>query len=716
MQAQCIDLETRLMVDCDAAPPMVCMAWSDGESSQLYVPWEGPNPHDVFEYLLRRDDVLLINQHIFFDLGVLCADRPDLLPLVFKRLESGNIRCVKVREQLIRIALGQAKFIEEYDDGDDDDDEEDAELGAFEELDPLDQELARQQQLRNMLRAAARSAGGQQKTRFDLAAIAKRWLNITLQKEGTWRYSYELLRNVPLAKWPAEAIEYPLKDARTPVQVWGAQQGWLDQNLPGGILPGEIDANCAAWALHLMKIWGVRTCPQAVAKLRREMEEKVLWTTIGLTTAGILRVGGTKSKPKAIETKSEVQRRVSEIYESKGLAVPFTDPTKKFPNGQVKVGKKVLDDAAKLVTPEGRDYRNHPLAVLAEHKGYVKILSTYIPRYVAKGIEVPITADWNVLVESFRISCAKPNLTNPPRAGNVRVCFKARKGKLFVSSDLDQAELRSWSEVSLKMFGYSTMADAFIKGIDPHLKLGAELLKITLEEAIARYEQGDKEVEGKRQFSKEPNFGLIGGMGAKKFMERAALKGIFMTLEEAKQIIFAWKNTWTEARPYLDYFERHYSKPGTIVHPITGFIRGGCGYSDGANHMFQHLTAIAVKQALWDITKECYLPGTVLYGARPIIDMHDELFGEVDEADGHVCAMRWGKVMRMGVEKWIKKVPTKCTPVLTRRLYKGAKPVYIDDPSVEGGKRLVPSKPKIIDGKTKWVHDTGEDEEFQLAA
>lgn len=716
-QVHCIDLETRLMVDGDAAPPMVCMSWSDGDSSQLYVPWEGTSPYEVFEWLLRRDDVLLVNQHIFFDLGVLCADRPDLLPIVFKRLESGHIRCVKVREQLIRIALGQAKFIEEYDDGSgDEEDEEDDGLGEFEELDSNDQELARQQQVRNMLRAAARSAGSPAKTRFDLAAITKRWLNIDLKKEGTWRMSYELLRNVPLAKWPADAIEYPLKDARTPVQVWRAQQAWLDTNLPGGVLPGEVESNCAAWALHLMKIWGVRTCPEAVAKLREEMETKVLWITIGLTNAGILRIGGTKSKPKAVETKTEVQRRVTEIYTAAGLAVPFTPPSKKFPEGQVKVGRKVLEDAAKLTVPEGTDFRNHPLAVLAEHKGYVKILSTYIPRYVAKGVEVPITADWNVLVESFRISCAKPNLTNPPRAGNVRVCFKARKGKLFVSADLDQAELRSWSEVCFKMFGYSTMAEAFQRGIDPHLKLGAELLKIALEEMIERYNAGDKEADAKRQFSKEPNFGLIGGMGAKKFMERAALKGIFMTLEEAKQIIFAWKNTWTEARPYLDYFEKHYSRPGTIVHPITGFIRGGCGYSDGANHMFQHLTAISVKQSLWDLTKECYLPGSVLYGARPIIDMHDELFGEIDEADGHVCAMRWGKVMREGVEKWIKNVPVKCTPVLTRRLYKGAKPVYIDDSSVEGGKRLVPSKPVVVDGKTKWVYDTGEDFEYAKAA
>lgn len=126
--------------------------------------------------------------------------------------------------------------------------------------------------------------------------------------------------------------------------------------------------------------------------------------------------------------------------------------------------------------------------------------------------------------------------------------------------------------------------------------------------------------------------------------------------------------------------------------------------------MFQHLTAIGTKQALWDLSKECHLDRTSpLYGAHPVIDMHDEIFGELPEANGHAGAARWGAVMKRAMEKWIKDVPTKCTPVLTRRLYKGAKPVFVDG-------ILVPSKPVKIDGKTKWVHDTGEADEVRKAA
>lgn len=677
MRVEVVDIESFLMADGMAAPPMVCMSWTDGQREKLLVPWEGESPYDVFEKIITDPSALLVNQHIFYDLGILCAERPHLVPLVFKALEEGRIRCMKVREQLIRIAAGQAKFIEE------DTDDEEREEGEEEEGE--DEEVK------------------MQKTRFDLSAIGWRWLNVEIAKDDTWRKSYALLWEIPLKRWPHSAREYVMNDVRYVRRIWGLQEQFIQETFPDKVLPGEVEANCAAWALHLMKIWGVRTCPEAVEKLKRELQVKTLWMGIGLAMVDpkkpnetpILRKGGTRLKPKFVGTKIETQRRVAVAFEKLGLDVPMTKPTKRFPDGQIKIGGKQLKDSKEPI-----------LAALAEYNGHMKILGTYVPRYIEKGITVPITPDWNPLVESFRISCARPNLTNPPRSGDVRGCFKARDeiGMVYVSADFDQAELRSWSQVCYKMFGYSTMGEAFKQGIDPHLKLAADLLKISLDEAIRLYAEGDKEVDDKRQFSKEPNFGLIGGMGWRKFQERAALKGIFLSDEEAEEVRRIWKEvTWPEATEYLDYFSEHYSEPNLIVHPITGFYRGECGYTDGSNHMFQHLTAIGAKQALIDLSRECYTDRrSVLWGARPIILMHDEIFGEIREDIAHEGAIRWGQVMHDGMASWVRDVPTKCTPVLSRRLYKGAKPVYVDG-------KLVPSKPVMIDGKKKWVPDLLED-------
>jgi hypothetical protein len=64
--------------------------------------------------------------------------------------------------------------------------------------------------------------------------------------------------------------------------------------------------------------------------------------------------------------------------------------------------------------------------------------------------------------------------------------------------------------------------------------------------------------------------------------------------------------------------------------------------------------------------------------------------------------------MQAAMEKWVTDVPIKCTPVLTRRLYKGAKAVFVDG-------ILVPSKPVKADGKTKWVADLPEIYEVRAA-
>src|SRR4051812_47447587 len=102
MRVECVDAETPKMIDGVAAPRLVCLSWSNGRERRLLVPWEGPDPLDLVEEILRRGDSILLNQHIFFDLGVMCVERPSLQPLIVAALESGRLRCIKVREQLIR--------------------------------------------------------------------------------------------------------------------------------------------------------------------------------------------------------------------------------------------------------------------------------------------------------------------------------------------------------------------------------------------------------------------------------------------------------------------------------------------------------------------------------------------------------------------------------------------------------------------------------------
>src|SRR5206468_3423384 len=105
----------------------------------------------------------------------------------------------------------------------------------------------------------------------------------------------------------------------------------------------------------------------------------------------------------------------------------------------------------------------------------------------------------------------------------------------------------------------------------------------------------------------------------------------------------------------------------------------------------------------------CYLdPTSPLYGCRPVIFLHDEIIMEIpfsfEPARASAAAKRLQQIMVERMQAWLPDVPAKASPVMMKRWYKGAKPVY------DANKNMIPSMPKVEkmpDGskKTKWVPD-----------
>src|SRR5688572_1381495 len=101
------DTETYLLRPGLAAPRMVCLSYSDGETSDVVL---APIGVKMFRALVQDPEVTLIGHHVFYDLGVLVAMDPSLLPLVFQAIDEGRIRCTKVREMIVANAKGELKF------------------------------------------------------------------------------------------------------------------------------------------------------------------------------------------------------------------------------------------------------------------------------------------------------------------------------------------------------------------------------------------------------------------------------------------------------------------------------------------------------------------------------------------------------------------------------------------------------------------------------
>jgi DNA polymerase-1 len=634
------DCESHLIKPGCAAPRLVCVSTvSESGKTGLF---DRASGLQLMRQVLEDKSVIVVGHNVFYDLGVLCAEDPAVfVPLVFKAFDDFRVRDTIIRQQLIDIATGNLKY----------------------RLDPDTDTYV--------------------KTGYTLADLVLRLLGRVLPKEDTWRLKYALLDGVPIKDWPADARKYAIDDSVATREVYFKQ---ADLAGNGGVIPTEERATRDAWALWLMSAWGVRTDGKAVAKLKGELEAEQAEAVEKLKGTGIIKQkrNGTWSRDM-----KEIYRRVEAGYVAQGLQVPMTIPA------NLDKTPRVSSDYEALV-----DSKDEGLAILADAAGGAKLLNTFVPM-LEGGTVRPINSRFNCLVETNRTSSSNPNLQTLPRKGAARNAFIPRDGMVFCSCDYDTIELRALAQTCLDLVGQSAMAVALRNGEDLHLNLAADFMGISREEAAKRYKEGDNEVVDQRQMMKPANFGFPGGMASDSFVDYAKGYGYAIDRGLAKRIHEQWFRAWPEMRAYFQLVGNIVGRAGegTVVSPRSGFVRGGLTFTQLSNHYFQSLTATGAKDALWHVTHDCYTnTSSALWGSRPVIFMHDEIFTEIPEERSSVAAPLQAKIMVDVMQKWIPDIPILASPVLMRRWYKGAKPVYVDG-------KLVPSKPVEEGGKIRWVAD-----------
>lgn len=637
MSVIAFDTETYLIRPGLAAPRMVCLSYATDTLNEVV-------PADVGIEIFRKwvhprwFGLELAGHHVFYDLGVLCAMDPTLIAPVWDAVDAGRIKCTKIREMMIANARGELKFEWDY------------ELGEV------------------------------RRPSYTLERLSWRYLGRTMKKgEDSWRLRYAELEGIPVDAWPAEARDYALQDAADTRGVYLAQAEICPE------IPREREQVQAAWALALMRNWGVRTNPAAVALLRAEYEEKRDDAFSRAVAAGLVRSSGSRDM-------NAIKERVVAWHEARGLTVPMSES-----------GKNVSTDRDALTGARHKDQEPDPgLMAVADLVRWEKVLSTNVP-VLEHGAKYPVTPEYNPIIETYRTSCARPNLQNLPRKGGARDCFEPRDGWVFAFCDYDTLEFRTLAQVCLDFGFQSSIAEALRAGLDPHVELAAELLQIEPADARARYAAGDTEVSDGRQFAKIPNYGVPGGMGPDALVEYARGYGVEISRARAEVAIKAFKRRWSEMPRYFkecsDLCDEGDDGLATVHFPRSGLVRGKVRYTAVCNGFFQHLAAMGAKAALAQVSRECYVPGTALYGCRPWLFAHDEIGMEIPyrwmgPVRASAAALRLQEVMVVRMKDWVPDVPIGATVAMCRRWLKGAKSIKIDG-------ILVPVRPE---GKL-WVPD-----------
>lgn len=523
MQFISVDSETKLFRAGAIFPEIVCASFAmiempDGgdlddvirmaEAAEKCVLGGGPGPngmealrlalHQMFDAAIEGQAIIIGHNLANYDLGVFCVFDPTLMPKVWKALELGVVVDTLLREKVLELSLsGDLEFL----------------------------------RLAN---------GDAMKRVWSLAEIEKLYLDrdrtADKKDDDAWRNHYAMLADVPIEKWPAEALDYVKADADGPLRCYFAQEKRAQEN--GGSFVTEEFQVGVQFALSLMSAWGIAVdlekrdeIAAQLAEERRPERMKALLEAEILVPAGgfymttpkkhtkecaakrkAVPKGETKPacecprvEKKAKAKKEKITRKklialVEHICAKHGVEIKKNDATDAMKaaareaaeasgeefdeddlEGNTSADKTVLQEIA----------HHHPALEEYQYRTYLdKLLTTELPR-----MSGPVVYPrFNVIVETGRTSSyaadeyPSANIQNvsavktlkdehgePTGEVNVRHCYVPRPKKVLLSIDFESLEFCSMAQVCYELFGYSVMRDLINSGRDAHSYTGGQI-------------------------------------------------------------------------------------------------------------------------------------------------------------------------------------------------------------------------------------------------
>ena len=351
--------------------------------------------------------------------------------------------------------------------------------------------------------------------------------------------------------------------------------------------------------LYKMEKTGIKIDPAHFAKLKKDFEQKV-----GEIEQKIFKAAGME-----FNVNSPIQ--LAEVLFSKlQLPTKGIKKTKKGFSTGIKELEKLNDE-------------HEIIGLIMEYRESAKLLSTYIlplPLLADKEQSIHTTFTQNVTATG-RLSSLNPNLQNIPVRTEVgkeiRKGFVAREGKIFVSADYAQFELR----LAAALAKDEKLIEIFNSGVDVHTKTASEVFEVPMEQVT----------KNQRRAAKVINFGVMYGMSPKGLADAAG-----MSFYEAKEFIDDYFRVRSPIKNYLEevlnqaktlgYVETFFGRrrPTPDVKSANFVIRMAAERA-AQNMPIQGTEADLMKRAMIQIDKK--LPE----GAKQILQIHDSIIVECDE-------------------------------------------------------------------------------------
>jgi DNA polymerase-1 len=381
-----------------------------------------------------------------------------------------------------------------------------------------------------------------------------------------------------------------------------------------------------------------RLAPVLSAQVK-EQELEGVYKKIDLPLAPVLadmERAGIRVDPKTLEKMShtmekEVRRLEKEIWKLAGAEFNVNSPAQL---AEILFDKMNLQPAAKRGKAKARSTAadvleelsaKHPLpAKVIEYREVAKLKSTYVdalPKLIHPETGRLHTSFSQTGTATGRLSSSDPNLQNIPirtelgRA--IRAAFVAEKGKILLSADYSQIELRVMAHFSKD----PVLIDAFRNGEDIHARTAQEVFGVGPLAQTAEH----------RRAAKAINFGIIYGLSPFGLAQQLGIEQ-----REAAQFINAYFARYKGVRTYLDNVLAETRKT-SVAKTLFGRIRPipeigspqmqlrSFAERTALNSPLQGTAADLIKLAMIAIDRRL---SEEKFEAKMILQVHDELLFE----------------------------------------------------------------------------------------
>jgi len=384
---------------------------------------------------------------------------------------------------------------------------------------------------------------------------------------------------------------------------------------------------------QLMNLFEPMLIEQGLDRLAAEIEMPLIRVLASMERDGVM-IDESVLKNYAVTLRETIIRLEQEIYSLAGHEFNISSPKQL---GEILFVRLRLDDNARLT--KTKQYRTdeevlqrltgkHPIIKkVLEYRGLKKLLSTYVealPQLIDPKTGRIHTTYNQAVASTGRLSSTNPNLQNIPvrdaEGREIRKAFIPATGKIFLSADYSQIELRLMAHLS----GDNAMISDFLSGQDIHSATASKIFGVPVPEVTREM----------RARAKTANFGIIYGISAFGLSERLTIGR-----KEAKELIDGYFSSYPGVKAYMDESIRKARETGYVttmfgrrrylpdIHSRNQVVRGNAE-RNAINAPLQGSAADIIKIAMVRIASriEREMPE-----AKMILQVHDELIFEVEK-------------------------------------------------------------------------------------